>query len=212
MLYFDYSGFELRILAALSKDKMMSEIFANEQDIHEVVAKMLFNDVSQRSKAKVINFGIVYGMGATTLAQKLNCSIQDAKILLNNYLNLFKGIKEYLYYLEELALKNGFTSTILNRHVILKDNYSKTLARNLPIQGCGADIIKLAMIFIDKNIRLNNYSAYLVNTIHDEIVIEVTKNTEVLYIQKLAIESMKKAFIKILQPSFGVKVSYFVVE
>jgi DNA polymerase-1 len=207
ILHFDYAGFELRILAALSQDEKMSEIFLNNKDIHAIVAKKLFNDETLRDQAKIINFGIVYGMGAKTLGSKLNTSADHALELLTNYLDNFSGIKNYLLSLETQAFKNNQTKTALNRPLYFLDGPKKTLARNLPIQGTGADIIKLAMLKTDEYLVNNNCQAYLINTIHDELVIECQK-THIDLAKSLVIKAMKEAFRTVLKsPIFEAKVT-----
>ncbi|MDA3813694.1 MAG: DNA polymerase I [Candidatus Cloacimonetes bacterium] len=202
----DYSQIELRILAVLSGDDKMIDAFNNKQDIHRETACIIF-DVSkdevthdQRRYAKIINFGLMYGMGSFRISQELDISRQEAKEFIENYFNKFPTIKEYLHSGIQQATIDGYVSTIYGRKLYLPDLYSsnkmlsegaKRVATNMPIQGSAADIIKVAMISLHKKIK-NNSDIKMIIQVHDELVFEVRKN-KLEEAKKLIIEEMEKA-------------------
>lgn len=208
ILHFDFSGFELRILAAMANDREMIEIFASNQDIHSEVAKKIFNKpVSKqenphlREYAKVINFGLIYGMGKTTIAQKLNISLHKAEGLLSGYFKRFVKINDFLLSQEHLGLKLGFIHTALNRRYYFCDGEDdakrKRLARNLPIQGTGAEIIKMAICRVHRALRNNFTDARLINTVHDELVVECDEKDTIAVVDDVEKE-MVASFASIL--------------
>lgn len=187
----DYSQIELRIIAALSNDESMIESFRNMEDIHAATAAKIFgvplNEVTrtQRGEAKAVNFGIIYGQGAFTLAEQLNKSRAEAKELIDNYYKTFPKLKEFIAGQMELAREQGYVETILGRRRYLKNINSQNAvvragdernAVNAPIQGSAADIIKIAMINIYKMLKKGNYKSKMLLQVHDELVFEVHKD------------------------------------
>jgi len=206
MLAADYSQIELRILAILSKDEKMITAFNNKQDIHRETACIIFDvskdDVTpdQRRYAKIINFGLMYGMGSFRISQELDISRQEAKEFVENYFNKFPTIKEYLHAGIQQAIIDGFVSTIYGRKLYLPDLYSnnkmlvegaKRVATNMPIQGSAADIIKVAMISLHEKIK-HNPDIKMIIQVHDELVFEIKKD-KLEKAKKLIIEEMEKA-------------------
>ena len=208
LLYFDYGAFELRILAALSNDSELLKIFGDDQDIHSMVASAVFKcpvskseNAHLRDQAKVLNFGIVYGMGERALSRQLKISLPAAKEMLDSYFIRFKRVKEYLRSLEEQALTQGFVQTALGRRLYfnthLQDQQAaRRLARNMPIQGTGADIAKLALCRVYGALFAHG-SAQVVNMVHDELVIEAHED-EQSQISTLVKNEMSQAFLNIL--------------
>jgi DNA polymerase I-like protein with 3'-5' exonuclease and polymerase domains len=187
LLRFDYGAFELRILAALSQDQAMLKIFSLGLDIHSMVAEAIFGQkVSKtqndhlRQKAKILNFGLIYGMQEKSLSQKLKISTFEAKKLLNAYFKKFSDIGHFLNSLEKKAEVSGFVTTSLGRISILEEHEtaSHRIARNLPIQGTGADIIKLAICKVYKKLFSENLDAHIINSVHDELIIECLEEQE----------------------------------
>ncbi|MEK7395986.1 MAG: DNA polymerase [Candidatus Poribacteria bacterium] len=184
----DYSGCELRIIAELSDDTVFLETFRTGGDLHSIVASSIFKkNVSKtenpelRQKAKTINFGLAYGMGSQGLAASLEISEKEAEELLENYFKSYPKVKKYLEESASMAIKQGYSATIggRRRYYEIKDkNDQKEVAsivrqaKNAPIQGTNADMTKLALIWIRNKIKERNIDAKLINTVHDEIVIE----------------------------------------
>ena len=182
---FDYSQIELRILAFYSNDKTMKDAFSKDQDIHLYTASIIFKkdmqDISkdERSIAKTINFGIIYGLSAFGLSRQLHISRTDATKFINEYFDTFSGIKKYYDYIIDFVKKNSFVETMYGtrRYFNLTSGYRSDAqiereAINMPIQGSSADIIKIAMKRIYDNIE-NKYPACLILQIHDELIFEV---------------------------------------
>ncbi|HOJ49862.1 MAG TPA: DNA polymerase I [Spirochaetota bacterium] len=179
----DYSQIELRLMAAFSKDKILTESFNKDIDIHKVTASLIFNmdykDIAeeQRRIAKTINFGIIYGMGQYKLADELEITPAEAKVFIDSYFNIFKGVKEYIETVKEEALRKGYVETIfgrkrfLNKIKDIRKDEMERIAVNTIIQGSNADIIKIGMIKI--NDILQEYDAKMVLQIHDELLFEV---------------------------------------
>lgn len=204
----DYSQIELRIIAALSEDESMIASFKRGEDIHAATAAKIFNvplnEVTreQRGDAKAVNFGIIYGQGAFTLAQQLNKSRTEAKDLIDNYYANFPKLKQYIANQVDLARENGYVETILGRRRYLKNiNSHNAIVRsgdernavNAPIQGSAADIIKIAMIRIDELLNNGNYKSKMLLQVHDELVFDMHKD-EVLILKPLLKQEMEKAF------------------
>ena len=205
----DYSQIELRIIAALSEDESMIESFKNGEDIHAATAAKVFgvklSDVTreQRADAKAVNFGIIYGQGAFTLAQQLNKSRAEAKELIDNYYKTFPKLSQFIATQIDLARENGFVETILSRRRYLKNiNSQNAIVRsadernavNAPIQGSAADIIKIAMINIFNKLEEGNFKSKMLLQVHDELVFDVEK-TELETIKTLIKNEMEKAVI-----------------
>ncbi|MGV6846450.1 MAG: DNA polymerase I [Lutibacter sp.] len=208
LLAADYSQIELRIIAALSQDESMIQAFKRGEDIHKATAAKVFNvplesvTREQRSDAKAVNFGIIYGQGAFTLAQQLNKTRTEAKALIDNYYNTFPSLKTYIENQVKWAQKHGYVETILKRRRYLKNiNSQNAIVRkadernavNAPIQGSAADIIKLAMIQIDKLLNERQFKAKMLLQIHDELVFEIPKN-EIESFKPLLKETMENAY------------------
>lgn len=183
----DYSQIELRVLAHISKDENMINAFKSGTDIHTVTASQVF-DVPidfvtpiMRSRAKAVNFGIVYGIGAFSLSKDIGVTRKEADSYIKNYLATYKGVAEYMENTIKEAKLNGFVSTIFGRRRYLPElqNSNKMLvafgervARNAPIQGSAADIIKLAMIKVWEKLKENYPTAKLILQVHDELIVE----------------------------------------
>lgn len=190
---FDYSQIELRIAAFLSGDKKLIEIFKTGQDVHNAVASEVFRvkqeEVTKemRRKAKIINFGVMYGMGVTALQKNIGTNRQEAQEFLDGYFNKFIGLSEYLEGVKRVTTQKGYTETFFGRRRYFPDINSRLpfmkaaaerMAINAPIQGTEADIIKLAMIDIDKFLEKKNLKkdVRLLLQVHDELVYEIKEN------------------------------------
>ena len=183
----DYSQIELRLLAMLSNDESMINAFKQGVDIHTNTAQKIFNkeniDNLERSKAKTINFGIIYGMGANSLSKALSITFNDAKDFINNYFNNFPTIQAYIEKQRFNAHQNGYVETIFKRRLYLPEinaqnqrivSEAERIATNMPIQGSAADIIKIAMINIYNKIKERSDIKMLIQ-VHDELVFEIDK-------------------------------------
>ena len=194
LVSFDYSQIEIRIAAFLSGDKKLIEIFKEGQDVHTAVASEVFGvlpkDVTKemRIKAKVINFGVMYGMGVTALQKNIGTNREEAQQFLDGYFNKFSGLAEYLENIKRETVQKGYTETFFGRRRYFPDIHSKLpfmkasaerMAINAPIQGTEADIIKLAMIEIDKFLEQKNLKkdVKLLLQVHDELVYEIKDGT-----------------------------------
>jgi DNA polymerase-1 len=188
LLSADYSQVELRIIAALSNDENMCEAFIQGADIHAATAAKVFGvpieqvDKAMRSKAKAVNFGIIYGQGAFGLAQNLNISRSEAKEIIDSYYKQFSRLKSYQQENIEFARKTGYVETILGRRRYLPDIHSANAvvrgfaernAINAPIQGSAADIIKVAMININREMKERGFVSRMIMQVHDELVFDV---------------------------------------
>ena len=200
----DYSQIELRLFAEFSNVDSLKEAFINNEDIHRFTAAKIFNkdikDVTkeERSKAKAVNFGIIYGISSFGLANDLSINVNDAKDFIDKYMEKFHGIKEYMKKEVEDAKKLGYVKTIMNRKRLIDEikssNYmirmqGERMALNTPIQGSGSDILKKAMIDIDTEFKNKNIKSKMLLQIHDELVFEVKE--EAIEIVK---EKMENAF------------------
>lgn len=187
----DYSQIELRVLAHISEDKNMSEAFNNAEDIHTRTASQIFNVDTEsvtsemRSRAKTVNFGIVYGMGDFSLAQELGIKKYEAKEYIDNYFVNFSGVKNYMEDIVETAKKDGYVTTIFGRRRYLPElnagnfiqrSFGERIAMNTPIQGSAADIIKIAMVNIYRKLKSENLKSKLVLQVHDELIIDACKS------------------------------------
>ena len=183
----DYSQIELRVLAHLSEDDALIDAFTSDEDIHSRTASDVFGVFPQmvnpdmRRQAKVINFGILYGMSAFGLAKELGVSMKTAQKYIDGYFNRYKKVRLYLDGILEGARQNGFVSTLLNRRRYLPElkskipsvrQFAERMAINAPIQGTAADLIKVAMVNIAKLLLKKKLSARLIMQVHDELVIE----------------------------------------
>ena len=183
----DYSQIELRVLAHISKDEHMQEAFNNDEDIHKQAASKVFGipmeDVTkeQRSSAKAVNFGIVYGISDFGLSEQLGISKKQAKIYIEQYLEKYNGIKQFMDNIVEDAKKKGYVETLFNRRRYIPElssnnymvrQFGSRAAMNTPIQGTAADIMKIAMINVYKKLKEEKLNAKIVLQVHDELIIE----------------------------------------
>ncbi|CAM4100225.1 DNA polymerase I [Zobellia nedashkovskayae] len=190
LLAADYSQIELRIIAALSEETTMIEAFKNGEDIHASTASKVFNvpieEVTreQRSNAKTVNFGIIYGVSAFGLSNQTDLSRSEAKELIDTYYKTYPKLRSYMSDQVNFARDNGYVQTVLGRRRYLKDiNGSNAIVRgaaernavNAPIQGSAADIIKIAMINIHKKLDESNYKSKMLLQVHDELVFDIFK-------------------------------------
>lgn len=204
----DYSQIELRLFAEFSNVDSLKEAFINNEDIHRFSAAKIFNkdikDVTkeERSKAKAVNFGIIYGISSFGLANDLSINVNDAKDFIDKYMEKFHGIKEYMKKEVEDAKKLGYVKTIMNRKRLIDEikssNYmirmqGERMALNTPIQGSGSDILKKAMIDIDTEFKNKNIKSKMLLQIHDELVFEV-KEEEIKIVKEIVKEKMENAF------------------
>lgn len=184
----DYSQIELRLLAHYSGDEILIQAFLEEEDIHTRTAAEVFQVFPQmitpelRRQAKTINFGIIYGMGAFSLAKELGISRKMAQTYINHYFARYKGVRNYIQQAIESAEKTGMTSTLLGRIRQLPEirstnqtvrGFAERTAVNTPIQGTAADLIKLAMIQVDRTLREKRLRSAMLLTVHDELVFEI---------------------------------------
>ena len=204
----DYSQIELRIIAALSKDPAMVKAFQNNEDIHAATAARVFDvpieevNREQRSNAKTVNFGIVYGVSAFGLSQQTKLNRTESKALIDTYYNSYPQLKQYISDQVNFARENGYVSTVLGRRRYLKDINSQNAvvrgaaernAVNAPIQGSAADIIKLAMIQIHQKIKNENWQSKMLLQVHDELVFDVLKSEREDF-EKMVKTEMENAF------------------
>ena len=209
LLAADYSQIELRIIAALSKEETMIEAFKNGEDIHASTASKVFNvplaEVTreQRSNAKTVNFGIIYGVSAFGLSNQTDLSRGEAKELIDTYYETYPKLRAYMSEQVHFARDNGYVKTVLDRRRYLKDiNSANAIVRgaaernavNAPIQGSAADIIKIAMINIYNKLEAGNYKTKMLLQVHDELVFDVYK-PELEEMQTLIKTEMENAFI-----------------
>ena len=208
LLAADYSQIELRIIAALSEEENMIEAFKKGEDIHASTAAKVFNvsldEVTreQRSNAKTVNFGIVYGVSAFGLSNQTDLSRSEAKELIDTYYETYPKLKEYMSKQVEFARKKGYVETVLNRRRYLKDiNSANAMVRsgaernavNAPIQGSAADIIKLAMINIYNRFEKEGFKSKMLLQVHDELVFDAHKD-ELETIRPIIKYEMENAF------------------
>jgi len=187
---FDYSQIELRVVAILSGDKKMTKIFHDGKDIHTGVASFVFNvpidqvDGEMRRRAKVINFGIIYGMGVTALKKNLGGTREEAQKFYDNYFNQFSGVRDYLEEVKKFAITNSYTETLfgrrryfpnINSRIPFLKNMAERTATNAPVQGTAADLIKLAIRYAEEDLIQAGLEedVHLVLQIHDELVYEI---------------------------------------
>ena len=203
----DYSQIELRILAHISNDTNMREAFLNEEDIHKQVASKVFNvpleevTKEQRTAAKAVNFGIVYGISGFGLAEQLGISRKKAEQYIEQYLEKYKGVKEFMDRIVEKAKEQGYVETLFHRRTYIPElssnnymvrQFGARAAMNTPIQGTAADIMKIAMIEVNKKLEEEKLNAKLILQIHDELLIEC-KIEEKEEVKKILKESMENA-------------------
>lgn len=187
----DYSQIELRVLSDIADDKAMIDAFNNGDDIHAITASQVFKMPLQmvtplmRSRAKAVNFGIVYGIGAFSLAKDIGVSRAEADRYIKDYLHHYSGVDRYMNEVVEEAKKNGYVKTLFGRRRYLPElsssngmlrAFGERVARNMPIQGTAADIIKIAMIRVYTRLKEENLNSRLILQIHDELIVEAPEN------------------------------------
>ena len=187
----DYSQIELRLMAAMSGDEAMLEAFRRGEDIHRDTASRVYDVMpafvtpEQRSKCKMVNFGIIYGISAFGLSQRLKVPRKEAAELIETYFRLYPRVKEYMAKAIAQARERGYAETVLGRRRTLRDINSRNAtarqsaerdAVNTPIQGSAADLIKIAMVKIDRELKAGNLRAKMVLQIHDELVFDCPRD------------------------------------
>jgi DNA polymerase-1 len=207
LLAADYSQIELRLMAHLSGDPGLCEVYEHGGDIHAETAARMFglklDEVSrdQRNSAKAINFGILYGMGPQRLARDLKITLAEAKQFLEAYFREFPGVKDFQIHAVETARANGYVTTLLGRRRAIPEVNSKepgtraqaeNVAKNTPVQGTAADMIKVAMIRIHRRLRDEKFAARMLLQVHDELVFEVPDG-EIDAVSKLVVAEMEGA-------------------
>lgn len=203
----DYSQIELRVLAHLSKDKTLINAYNQDTDIHSITASEVFDvpiedvDSLMRRKAKAVNFGIVYGISSFGLGQDLDISRKEAEGYIEKYFNTYKDVKVYLDDTVKQAKEKGYSVTMYGRRRPITElkasnymvrSFGERIAMNSPIQGTAADIIKLAMIHVDEELKKGGYKSRLVLQVHDELIIEACID-EVEAVKKLLVDEMSHA-------------------
>ena len=186
----DYSQIELRVLAHIADDKNMIDGFNSGDDIHAITASQVFNMPLQmvtplmRSRAKAVNFGIVYGIGAFSLAQNIGVTRAEADAYIKGYLRHYDGVNSYMERIVETAKETGYVQTLFNRRRYLPEltsgngmlrAFGERVARNMPIQGTAADIIKIAMVRVYARLKAEKLNAKLIMQVHDELIIEASE-------------------------------------
>ena len=208
LLTADYSQIEMRIMAHLSDDQELLEAFRSGEDLHSTVASQVFNvkvsevDADMRRQIKAMSYGLAYGLSSYGLAQQLDISPTDASILMGKYFERFGGIQNYLKEVVRIARDKGYTETIMGRRRYLPDlnhenrqrrEVAERMALNAPIQGSAADIIKVAMVKVDRAIASERLNSRLLLQVHDELIFEVASG-EHEKLEKLVRREMGSAF------------------
>ena len=208
LLAADYSQVELRIMASVSGDEAMRKAFAEDQDIHTATAARVYgleflDDVlpEQRRRAKMVNFGIIYGISPFGLSQRLRIPRREAAEIIEEYFNAYPGVKKYMEGTIESAQEKGYVETLTGRRRYLRDINSRNStvrgraereAINTPIQGSAADMIKLAMTTIDRAISDQGLASKMILQVHDELIFDCPKS-EIETVRAMAIELMRDA-------------------
>ena len=203
----DYSQIELRILAHMSQDDKLIAAYNTAQDIHAITASQVFHvpldevTRTQRSNAKAVNFGIIYGISSFGLSQDLSISRKEASEYIEQYFATYPHIKEFIDGLVASAKKNGYSTTMfgrrrpvpeLNSSNFMQRQFGERIAMNSPIQGSAADIIKIAMINVSRALKDNNLKSKMILQVHDELLIE-TYEDEVDAVRQILIDNMTNA-------------------
>ncbi|EOA07051.1 DNA polymerase I [Mycoplasma yeatsii 13926] len=213
-LSFDYSQIELRVLAQMSKEQVLIDTFNANKDIHDQAARLIFNiskdqkvSPEQRRMAKVFNFGILYGLTDYGLANDLNVDVKTAKQMIEDYYKSFPGLLQFKQDQIQKAKENKYSSTLTNRkrHLLeleskqyLVRKFGERIAVNMPIQGTASDILKVAMISIFKELKLNNLKTIMIGQIHDEIILEVPLN-ELDQVKQIVVDKMSSALVDMIK-------------
>lgn len=200
----DYSQIELRILAHMSGDKKLIDAYNSDMDIHRITASQVFHTPidevtsEQRSNAKAVNFGIIYGISSFGLGQGLNISRKEAETFIKSYFETFPDVKKFIDNLVEEAKETGFSTTIFNRRRpipelkssnFMQRAFGERIAMNAPIQGTAADIIKIAMVKVYRALKENNLKSRLILQVHDELLVEAFED-EVDKVKEILKENM----------------------
>jgi len=187
----DYSQIELRVLAHIANDSNMINAFKNGIDIHTLTASQVFGvpvegvTPTMRSRAKAVNFGIVYGIGAFSLAKDIGVTRKEAAAYIDGYLATYPEVDKYMHRVVEQAKEDGFASTMFGRRRLLPElknsnamlrAFGERVARNMPIQGTAADIIKIAMIRVNDRLEKELPDARLIMQVHDELIVEAPRD------------------------------------
>ena len=203
----DYSQIELRVLAHVANDTQMQEDFRLGRDIHTMTAARVFDmpedlvTPQMRSRAKAVNFGIVYGIGAFSLSKDIGVSRREAEDYIHDYLRNYKGVADYMERVVEEAKKNGYVETLFGRRRYLPElassnfnmrAFGERVARNMPIQGTAADIIKIAMVHVRNRLKAEKLDAKLILQVHDELIVECPE-AESDTVKKILEEEMANA-------------------
>ena len=203
----DYSQIELRILAHMAADGNMIDAFLSGEDFHSLTASNVFNvplkevTALMRSRAKAVNFGIIYGMSAYSLSQDIKVTTKEAKAYMDAYFDKYSGVAEYMKTVVENARKNGYVTTLYGRRREMPElknsnkniqNFGERVALNMPVQGTAADIIKLAMVNVSRRLSEEKLQAKLVLQVHDELIIECPER-ETEQVCAILKESMENA-------------------
>ncbi len=203
----DYSQIELRVLAHIADDEKMIQAFLSGEDIHTVTASQVFGvstdevTSAQRSDAKAVNFGIVYGIGEYSLSQDLKIPVKQAKQYIESYLEKYSGVRSYMTNIKKQAAADGFVKTLMNRVRYIPElkasnfnvkSFGERVALNTPIQGTAADIIKLAMVRVYTRIKSEGLKSRLILQVHDELIIDAYK-PEKEKVEKILKEEMENA-------------------
>lgn len=191
LLSVDYSQIELRVMAHLSEDPILIDVFNQDQDIHSATAAQIYDlepselKTKHRSVAKMVNYGLAYGMGAPGLAERLNVPVAEAEQIMEVYFERFGGVADFLDSVVKQAYADGFTTTMFGRRRYLPElgsgnprvrSIGERQALNAPIQGSAADIMKLAMINVERELDASELSARMILTVHDELVFEISED------------------------------------
>ncbi len=205
----DYSQIELRVLAHIAQDQTMISAFKNNEDIHAVTASQVLgkplSEVTkeERSSAKAVNFGIVYGIGEYSLSQDLGISVKAAKAYISGYLEKYNGVREYMEKIKAQAKQDGYVKTLMNRIRYIPElkssnfntrSFGERVALNTPIQGTAADIIKLAMVRVHNRLEKEKLRSRLILQVHDELIVEAPID-EAKKVSELLKEEMENALI-----------------
>ena len=203
----DYSQIELRVLAHCSGDQALIEAYREEQDIHRITASQVFHvpfdEVTdlQRRNAKAVNFGIVYGISSFGLSQDLSITRKEAAGYIENYFKTYPGIKKFLDDTVSHAKENGYVTTLFHRRRpvpelsssnYMQRSFGERVAMNAPIQGTAADIIKIAMLGVDRELRSRKMKSRLILQVHDELLVEAYRD-EVDEVKQILAEQMEQA-------------------
>lgn len=203
----DYSQIELRVLAHIANDENMIEAFRNGDDIHAITASQVFNlplemiTPLMRRNAKAVNFGIVYGIGAFSLGKDIGVTTKEASNYIKSYLTHYSGVDRYMHQVVEQAKADGYVETMFGRRRYLPElssskhmlrAFGERVARNMPIQGTAADIIKIAMIRVDDRLQCEGLQARLILQVHDELIVEAPQE-ECERVAQLLQEEMENA-------------------